>query len=266
MVTVIDALICLVCGLALLVILRWMWFRRERRRLASVGRDDDDERFERMRGDEDDQAFSGRVVKRLRSRVIDGRIEIDWQFRKEYIHRGFLLTGKCRRNDGGWEPLAFEPYEDSGSWHECFNYGESRTYVFIVKKKYHMFWGLFGSDDVEIAYDQISFSVRKGKALKEKKELIRDRKELLMETRDYVRLVAELRQLARQHGGGHDTLPDGDPKVAKLRQSFGKQSAMSDALDQMIDEVNANPNWTQERKAREIERLRQLAEEAALED
>ncbi len=266
MVWVLDTLICAACALLGLVFLRWLWFRLERKRLVSRGRADDDERFERRYGDEDDQTFSGRVIKRLRSRVIEGRIEIDWQFDRHYIHRGFALTGKCRRNDGNWAPLAFDPYEDSGSWHECFDYGESRSYLFAVKKSYRFFFGLFRDDHVEIVYDQISFSVRKGKALKEKRELIRDRKDLLLETRDYVKLVAELRQMAKHHGHPSAAIQDADPKVARLRQTFSKQSAMADALDRMIDEVNANAAWSAERKAREIERLHQLAEEAALED
>src|SRR5581483_8433938 len=265
MVSVTDQLLAL-CGVLLaLVLWRWLWFTSERKRLIKSGRFDDD-RFERMNFDEDEQEFSGRVIRRLRSRVVEGRVEISWQFNPEYVHRGFILTGKCRRNDGGWEPLAFEPYEDSGSWHECFNYGESRSYLFTVKKTYRFFFGLFRDDQVEVVYDQISFSVRKGKYLKEKKELMHDRKELLLETKEYAKVVAELRLMAREHGEQRGTLRSGDPKSAKLRQAFAKQSAMTDALEQLMREIEARADWSPERKQREIEKLQQMAEEAALED
>lgn len=249
-----------------LAIWRWVWFRQERSRLIRNESALDEARFERNGGDEDDQTYSGRVIKRLRSRLIEGRVEIHWQYNSEYIHRGFVLTGKSRRNDGPWEPLAFEPHEDSGSWIECFNYGESRSYLFTVKKKYHFFFGLFADDDIDIVYDQISFSVRKGKYLKEKKEVMRDRRELLSEVKEYAKLESELRGMARQFQKNRDTISSSDPRVARLEQNFKRHSEMSDFIEKKTEEINAHPTWSAERKAREIERLNQMAEEIALED
>jgi hypothetical protein len=266
MVQLLDVLIGLLVAFVLFSALRWMWFQDERKRLIENKPANDEERFDRIGGDEDDQTHSGRVIRKLRSRLIEGRVEIHWQYNEEYIHRGFVLTGKSRRNDGPWEPLAFEPHQDSGSWIECFNYGESRSYLFTVKKRYYFFFGLFANDDIDIVYDQISFSVRKGKYLKEKKEVMRDRRELLGEVKEYAKLESELRGMARQYHKSRESVPTSDPRVSKLEQNFKRHSEMTDFIEKKVEEINAHATWSAERKAREIERLNQMAEEIALED
>ncbi len=254
--------------LLFLVIWRWLWLRGERRKLITTESTFEKLRFDREHSaDEDDRMYSGRVIERLRSHLLEGRIEISWQFRKEYIHRGFILTGKVRRNDGSWEPLAFEAYQDSGLWEECFNYGESRSYLFTVKKKYHFFFGIFGDDDTEVVYDQISFSVRKGKYLKEKKELIRDRRELLSEVKEYAKLEAELRGMAKKLNGNSDSpRPQINGKMAKLEKRLEQDRAFNELVQEKEAAILANPNLSEERKKEEIEKLRDLAEEIALEE
>jgi hypothetical protein len=136
--------------------------------------------------------FAG-VAGPLRFQVIEGRMKIHWEFDPKFVHRGFMLIAKRRRNEGDWLPLALEAHQDSGSWIECFNYGESRSYLFTVKSTYRFFFGMFDEPADEVVCDQISFSVRKGRYLKEKKELIRDRRELLEELNGYMRAGRELK-------------------------------------------------------------------------
>ncbi len=265
MVQFVDVLIAIALGSIGLVLLRWFWLRSERRKIIEQSKDftnyDNDSRFnEPLNEDEYDRTYSGRILKKLRSKLIEGRVEIHWQFYPHYIHRGYVLTAKCRRNDSGWEHLALEGTEDSGSWVECFNYGESRSYVFTVKKTYHCFFGLISNDEVEVLYDQISFSMRKGRYLKERKELIRDRKELLSEVKDYVTLEAELRKMA---GGPKAPELPNDP-IAKLEGRYKKQRQYADFIEKQEAEIRANPNWTDERKEKEIDRLHEMAEEQML--
>src|SRR5689334_18823124 len=105
MVQIIDALIFFGGFAILIVALRWFWFQSERGKIRKSGRKNDDVRFKRIYSDEDDQTYQGRVIEKLRSHLVLGRVEIHWQFFPQYIHRGFVLTGQCRRNDGGWEAL-----------------------------------------------------------------------------------------------------------------------------------------------------------------
>jgi hypothetical protein len=206
------------------------------------------------------------VIKRLRSHLIEGRVEVHWEFNPEFIHRGFVLSAKCRRNDGDWQPLAMEPYQDSGSWIECFNYGESRSYLFAVKKSYQFFFGLFGEAADEIVYDQISFSVRKGKYLKEKKELIRDRRELLGEVKEYVRAEQEIRQLVSRRPESTPGINAPQGLIEKLEKRRKAQSELADYLERETAKINADSSWSEERKLREIERLNEMVAEAKLEE
>src|SRR5258708_3291736 len=130
---VMNALTGILVGLIVLVIVRWSWLYNERRLLFHFPTRFD-ERFDPEHSDDEaDRIYQGRIIERLRSHLIEGRVEIHWEFRPEFIHRGFIVTAKSRRNDGDWQTLAMEPFQDSGSWIECFNYGESRSYVFTVK-------------------------------------------------------------------------------------------------------------------------------------
>lgn len=266
MVQLLDTLIAAVCGFAGLIVLRWLWFRRERRRLLKSRPLHDDMRFEVVRSDEDDQTFSGRVIRRLRTRVIEGRVEIHWQFHPQFIHKGFVLTGKCRSNQGPWEPLAFEPYQDSGSWIECFNLGESRSYVFTIKKTYRFFFGLVRDDEVEVVYDQISFSVRKGRYLKEKAELMHDRAQLLTEVKQYAQLENDIRAAMRGPREPRVAPPTTRSPVESLESRFNRRSSLSDFVETKRAEILAHPSWSDERKRAEIDKLEELAEEAALEE
>jgi len=264
MVQFVDALGGLAAVLSTLIVWRWLWFRAERRRIArDRGDGDDDPRFSGSPNEDGhDQAYSGRVVRRLRARLTDGRAEVHWQFRPECVHRGFVLTAKCRRNGGGWEPLALEGCEDSGTWVECFNYGESRSYVFVVKKVYRFFFGLVANDEVEVLYDQISFSMRNGRYLKEKRELIRDRKELLQEVKDYALLESELRRMA---GSSQPSwLPDGP--AARLEARARRLRECEDFVERQVEEIRAHPTWTPQRKEQEIQRIREIADEQMLEE
>ena len=262
---IIDPLICVLAGLMVLVLLRWLWLRRERRRLTKISSRYDTERFNPdVCDDEDDKTYAGRVIKRLRSRLIEGRVEIHWEYNAPFIHRGFVLTAKSRRNDGDWQPLALEPYQDSGSWIECFNYGESRSYLFTVKKAYRFFFGLFGEQPDEIVYDQISFSVRKGKFLKEKKELIQDRTALLSEVKEYVRAEQDIRKMMNVRPESTASLPKEETMVDRLEKRRKARSELADYIDQKTAEINAHSNWSEERKRREVEHLQQIVEEAQL--
>jgi len=95
-----NVAVCVFVGAMVFVLWRWKWLRRERRRFSafSNGYSDrfDSEKFQ----DEDDRLYTGRVISRLRTHLIEGRVEIHWEYRRQFIHRGFVLTAKCRRNDG----------------------------------------------------------------------------------------------------------------------------------------------------------------------
>lgn len=253
--------------LIVLIVWRWLWIRGERRKLVSTESAFEKARFDpEVSRDEDDKTYAGRVITRLRAHVVDGRIEINWRFHPDYIHRGFVLTAKERRHGGSWEPLPFEPHQDSGSWEDSFRYGDIATYLFVVKKTYHFFFGLIPGDDIEIVYDQISFSVRKGQFLKERKELIRDRKELLAEVKEYAALETELRRMAAKAGQHEGSNPQIDAKVAKLEKHLAKRRAFDEVVEKKEAEIRAHPSWSDERKNEEIEKLRDMAEQIALED
>lgn len=267
MVQVIDALIAAACGCLGLVLWRWSWLRAERRRLVREAPLDGDVRFEDIRADEADQFFSGRVIRRMRTRVVEGRVEIHWQYHPEYIHKGFFLTGKCRRNDGAWEPLAFEPHQDSGAWSECLNLGESRSYLFTVKKVHRFFFGIFPNDEVETVCDQISFSVRKGKYLKEMSEVMRDKTQLANDTFDYTESVKRLRGVMTS--GKDEPQPQAplqEGTVSRLEARLRERAELTEFIERKRAEILGHPTWTRTRKKAEIEKLEQLAEEAALEE
>lgn len=244
---------------------RLLWIQRERKKLVSNDPEKQAERLDpEFSEDERDKTYTGRVIRKLRVRVIEGRVEINWQFNPEYVHRGFFLTGKNRRNDGAWEPLAFEPHQDSGSWEECFNYGESRSYLFTVKKTYYFFFGILGEQGFDIVYDQISFAVRKGRYLKEKKEVFRDRREVLEEVKAYSKAASELREMfdksRRVSGSGQGR----GRASSEFAERLSKLREIDDAVEQMEAEILAHPTWSEERKREEIERVKDLADEMRL--
>ena len=262
----VDPLIGIFSALLLLVLLRWVWLSSARRTLSRNVSAPELERFEQdVHEDEDDREYSARVIERLRARVVEGRVEIHWRYRAEYVRKGFVLTGKSRRNDGDWQPLAFEPYEDSGSWIECFNYGESRSYLFTVKKKYWFFFGLFHEEPMEVVCDQISFSVRKGRYLKEKKELIRDRTDLVRAATDYGVVVKEARRVAKQMNAPDEPPAIAETKLERLERIRKSRADMVDYIEKQTAAINSNPAWSPERKEQEIERLTQMLEEMELE-
>ncbi len=261
-----NTAVCAIVVMMALVVLRWWWLRLEHLKVRSFSADFEErfnpERFE----DEDDRIYSGRVISRLRSHLIEGRVEIHWEYRPEYIHRGYILSAKCRRNDGDWQPLAMEPFQDSGSWIECFNYGETRSYLFTVTKIYWFFFGVFGEQHDQIVYDQISFSVRKGKYLKEKKELIRDRRELLVEVKEYVKAEQEIRQLTSHREHSKAALPEKETTIQRLEKRRVARSELSQYLEEETAKINSRTDWSSERKMEEIQRLHEMLSEIALED
>lgn len=262
---VVNTLICVLVGSIFFVLWRWSWLRGERRKLIRAS-PAYDERFNPHNGsDEDDKTYHGRVIKRLRSQVIEGRVEIHWEYVPGFAHRGFILTAKCRRNAGDWQTLAMEPYQDSGSWIECFNYGESRSYLFTVKKTYRFFFGLFGEPGDEIVYDQISFSVRKGKYLKEKKELIQDRRELLVEVKEYARTEQEIRQMMRAPVASKPSISKPESLIDKLEKRRQEEMEMANYVETETAKINAQ-SWSDERKSQEIQRLNELMAEMKLEE
>jgi hypothetical protein len=268
---ILRVFIFVLCGLFFLVLGRWFWLRGEREQLSLTPSSHEAERFDpNTSEDEYDRTYSARVIKRLRTRLIEGRVEIHWEFHPGFIHRGFVLTAKCRRNDREWSVLALEPYQDSGSWIECFNYGESRSYLFVVKKAYRFFFGLFGEPADEIVYDQISFSVRKGKFLKEKAEVLRDRRNVIREAREYHREEQELREIlspkAKPVEAAKASNPIADSKASRLERRLREEAEMEDLIERKTAEINAHPTWTSERKLGEIERLKQRVTEMGLED
>ncbi len=265
MVQFLDSVVIVVVGLLALLAWRWLWIRNERRRILEKAPMHEDERFECDADDEAEQFFFGRIIRRLRARVIGGRVEIKWQYHPEFIHRGFALTGKCRRNDGTWEPLAFEPHYDSGSWNECFNLGESRSYLFTVKKTYRFFFGLFPGDEVDNVFDQISFSVRKGKYLKEVKEIAKDRNDLIAEGTRGLQLKREFfKERTKLYEGERPTRSRIDERVANLTKEVDDDAALDDFLEKRFREINEHPTWSPERKAQEKERAQMKVEETRL--
>ncbi len=182
--------------------------------------------------------------------------------------QGRAAEAFAERNDRSWEPLAFEPHQDSGSWIECFNYGESRSYLFTIRKTYRFFFGLLADDEVEVVYDQISFSLRKGKFLKEKAELLRDRTQVMREAKEYTILEAEIRAMVSGGSTRKPAITSGRESdvVSKLQDRFARKSALADFVETKREEIQANRAWSDERKRVELERLEQLAEEASLED
>lgn len=258
MVSVLDALILGVVSLMALVLLRWFWLSRERRKLGRKPSLHEAERFDPdFEGDEKDRTYSGRIIRRLRSSMAPGRVEIHWELHPEFIHRGFVLTGKSRRDEGEWQPLPIEPWEDNGSLTEGFKYGETRSYLFTIKKKYWFFFGLFGEEPTEIVYDQISFAVRSGRYHKEMTEHMRDRTEFLKQVADYGNAEREVRKVMRER---HLT----DTRVEKLEQRRRAKSELADYLEQRTAEINANTSWSDERKRKEIERVERMVEEMEL--
>jgi hypothetical protein len=266
MAEIVDFLIWAVSALLVSVLLRWWWLFRERRKLSRLHSAFEAQRFDTVyEEDEDDKCYSGRVIKILRARVIEGRVEVHWLFHPQFIQKGFELSGKCRRNDGSWEPLAFAPFQDSGSWIECFNYGESRSYLFSVAKKYRFFFGLVSEEPREIVYDQISFSVRKGKYLKERRELIRDRRELGLEVREYLKIERELkRSIASANAATRQ--PIEDPLAEEFNSRLTRKTKVADFLEQYITEIRARADWSDERKKRAIEEAELLADEMKFEE
>jgi hypothetical protein len=278
--SVILAFTGVVVVLLALIAWRWLWIYRERRRLlrrrVSVdtggnesGENDDSAQLltgKRMPKDEGTQLFSGRIIRQLRARVTGGSVRVQWEFYPEFIHRGFVLTGQCRRNDGRFEPLVFEGHEDSGSWNECMNLGDSRTYFFTVKKKYYLFFGLFDEPCDEKLFDQISFSVRKGKFAKEMKEIMNDNSELIVASTRYAKLESQLRH-ALVGGASGEAGASKNPVVAKLEARYTKKSTVADWVTKKKAEIRANKgNWSDERIQEEIDMLERLAEEAELEE
>lgn len=260
-----NVVIGVLLALMVFVIWRWKWLRSQRREILER-HSLDDHRFDAgYGGDEDDRLYCGRVIERLRSHLIEGRVEIHWEYRRRFIHRGFILEAKCRRNDGEWQSLAMEPYQDSGSWIECFNFGESRSYVFTVRKDYYFFFGLLGETPVQVIYDQISFSVRKGKFLKEMKELARDKKELYTEMAECSRAEQDFRR-ELGHRSSSRALPSTNAQLGRLDKRRMEEVAMADYIEAESEKINARRDWSSERKAREIQRLNELASESALEE
>ena len=265
MVGIIDPLICVLAGLVVLVLWRWIWLKREVRKLSHKNSRYHTERFNaEIYEDEYDKTYAGRVIRRLRCHVLEGRVEIHWEYDPSFIHRGFILTAKCRRNDGDWQTLAMEPHQDSGYWIECMNVGESRSYLFTVKKAYRFFFGLFGEAADEIIYDQISFSARKGKFLKEMREVAQDRTALVNEAYEYGKAEDRVREMMNARLGTDSALPKKKSIVEVLEEKRQTRSNLGDYIDQKTAEINANPDWSEERKRREIEHLQQIVEEAQL--
>lgn len=263
---VMNALICVLLVLIVLVLWRWRWLRTERRKLTQSS-DAFVERFDPEHyEDERDQTYHGRVIKRLRSRVIEGRVEVHWEYQPEFVHRGFVLTAKCRRNDGDWQPLALEPYQDSGSWIECFNHGESRSYLFTVKKSYRFFFGLLGEAADEIVYDQISFSVRKGKFMKERAESLKDRNNVHEELIKYLKTGEEIRQIMNPRADSKPAISAPETKIDKLEKQRKAEVEIAEYIERETAKINAQPGWSEQRKAEEIRRLNEMVTEAALED
>src|SRR5215218_5347785 len=198
MVAFVALVVCALVAMCFLVVWRWEWIKSERTRLSRLV-PVEDHRFNRdVSADEDDQTYHGRIIKRLRARVIEGRVEVHWEYNPEFILRGFVLTGQFSRNGSTWQPLPLQPQETSGSWIETFNYSETCTYLFTVKKSYWFFGGLLGEEPDEMVGNQISFAVRKGRYRKEKKEQLRDRADLVVEAERYVRAMRSVRQLGAQ--------------------------------------------------------------------
>jgi hypothetical protein len=266
MVQIVDVLIGTLGGAIVLILWRWQWLRREKRLILSNRPMHDELRFDTVRTDEDDQFYSGRVIERLRARVIEGRVEIHWQFRSPYVHKGFVLSAKERRNSEAWEDLPFEPHQDSGSWIECFKHGDSRTFLFTVKKTYRFFFGLFGDDNVDVVYDQISFSLRKGRYLKEKAEHLRDRTAVLTEAKTYLALEGELRGFAGKTRQKPELPKPEHRAVAKLQERLSHHCSITDYVETKRSEIESHPSWTADRKRIELDRLEQLAEELSLEE
>jgi hypothetical protein len=262
----VDPLIGIFSVLLLLVLMRWAWLSSARRKLSRSISAPELERFDPdIHDDEDDKEYSARVIERLRARVVEGRVEIHWKYRAEYVRKGFFLTGKSRQSGGDWRPLEIEPYEDSGSWIEDFNYGESRSYLFTVKKKYWFFFGLFNEEPMEVVCDQISFAVRKGRYLKEKKELIRDRTDLVRAATDYGIAVKEARRAGRLMNAPDEPPAIAETKLERLERVRKSRAEMVDYIEKQTAAINSNPAWSPERKEQEIERLTQMLEEMELE-
>lgn len=261
-VPLIDVFIVLISTLIVAVVWRALWLHTERKRLAETPSSHHAERFDpEPQDDEYDKTYSGRVISRMRARQTEGRLEIHWEFHPKYVHRGFVLSGKCRRGDGAWEPLPMEPHEDSSSYIEGFDYGDTRDYIFSVKKKYWFFFGLFGEAPHEILYDQISFTVRKGKFIKERSRLMRDRTELAEEVANYGAAVKKARKAVQQMNA-----PDPAPRipetpVERLKQRIKSKRHLADELEKEIAAVNAHPTWSEKRKEEEIEALERAFEE-----
>jgi len=265
-----------VCSLVLVFfILRWIWFRCERAKLIASNREilerSDAERFPE-RGDfvyeepENDRRYHGRVITSLRAQVKNGQVHIHWKFGPEFIHRGFVLTGQSRQTGGEWEPLAFESFEDSGEWHEALEYGESKSYFFTVKKMYHFAFGLLPNDEMPVLYDQLSFVVRNGRALKERRELMTDRRVLLEETKEYLQLVNELRGMSPSRRGGNNRERLSDPGLAALEDRMSRERMKRDFVERETAKINAHATWSDERKAEEIQRLNDLLGQLSLEE
>lgn len=267
MAEIIDPLIFAVCGLLALVLLRYLWLRNERRKLAKMPSAHYAERFDReLDDDEKDKDYSGRVIKRLRARVIEGRVELTWEYHPSFIHRGFVLTGKGRYGDGDWQPLVFEPFEDSGSWNEGFKYGETRSYLFIVKKQYFFFFGLFGEEPTEIVYDQISVPVRKGRYHKEIAEHLRDRKDVMSELAGYKLAEREAKRVMGFIRDEKPPVPIPETQVDKLKKRLHTNTELEDYLEQRTAEINGHPSWSEDRKRQEIKRMHEAKNEMGLED
>lgn len=178
-------------GAALLIgvaiYLRWRWIQQEKRKIVEQSLP------HAWTDDEYDQTHHGRVIKTIRCRVIEGRVEFRWEFSREYIHRGFELIGWMRKDgENAWNE--FVRAENTHDWHESMNHGDNRTYAFKVRKVYRFFFGLVAGDEQEVVYDNFSLSVRKGRYLKEKLEVMKDQNALIEETHKFTQGLNRLRK------------------------------------------------------------------------
>jgi hypothetical protein len=258
------------------VLARWLWLHSERMEIA------EDSRIGCIDGPGDlskpsnalvvydpngktkpiTSPLHGRVIRRLEYKIEGDRVEVRWEFKQKYIHRGFFLTAQCSVNGGYWHMLPLAPHEDSGCWIESINYGESRNYLFTVKKYYKFFFGLIEEQPEVIVCDQISFAVRYGKEIKEEKEFYRDKREILSERHEHAKLERDFRKLTAPEPKPAPVAPpqkvSGMDAIKKRRQ---RRIELSNYFEKEKQNITLNSKWSVERKRKEIEQLKRDIEE-----